>query len=463
MSDNTSRLGDSTARLDSQSTDRIGAQGSNAAGVSFAEGKTVVLNGKTCFIESRLNQPSGEALVYKITIDGKRYALKHYRIDRPLSNTALKALNRIKAHPKNRVIRIHDIGKYNGQDFEIMEFAEGGTLNGYLKTNGAVKNIQQLKNIVRQILEGLRQLHGEYRIIYQDLKPENIYFRDAAKMTIVLADFGISSVMEDNEDEAEVIANLTDLYAAPELARKGDRREVVVTPAVDYFALGITMFELWLGEEPFKGMKPAKRDYIIRNKEVIFPPDMNEDYKALIQGLIDPMPKTRWGDQHIQKWLNGVALSVSNTRSFDEAMGLYKAERFNEAVPLFQALAEQDSARAQNKLGECYYNGNGVGYNEKKAVAWFKKAARNGNADAFFNLGECYELGNGVRQNLDKAVKWYRKAAKQGNTDAQDKYDEITRKKNHQRKELLPIPAVQDTIPTMITAAAVSLCPYSVF
>jgi serine/threonine protein kinase len=428
MIDNTSRIDSGTDRIDG--TMRIGAQGSNDSGEAIDAGKTIVLNGKICTVQSRLNRISGEALVYKVSIDGKPYALKHYRIDRPLSDTAHKALGRIKDRPKNRVVRIYDFGKYNGQDFEIMEFAEGGTLSAYLENSGAVQNIQQLKNIVRQIHEGLRQLHSEYRIIYQDLKPENIYFRDAAQTAIVLADFGISSVMEDDDDEAEVIANLTDLYAAPELARKGDRREVVVTPAVDYFALGITMFELWLGEEPFKGMKPAKRDYIIRNKDVIFPPGMNEDCKALVQGLLDPMPKARWGDQHVQKWLNGVTLSVSATRSYDEAIALYKAGRFDEAVPLLQTLADQGSARAQNKLGECYYNANGVGYGEKKALEWFLKAAKNGNADAFANLGECYELGNGVRQNLDKAAKWYRKAAKQGNTDAKEKYDEIMRKKN---------------------------------
>jgi len=41
----------------------------------------------------------------------------------------------------------------------------------------------------------------------------------------------------------------------------------MVTPAVDYFALGITMLELFLGEKPFKGVKAAKRDvYLFCNR-----------------------------------------------------------------------------------------------------------------------------------------------------------------------------------------------------
>ena len=88
------------------------------------------------------------------------------------------------------------------------------------------------------ITEGLEQLHGYYKVIYQDLKPENIYFRDAGKTSIVLADFGISSVMKGGSEEVEVIASVTDLYAAPELAHKANLKEVIATPSVDYFALG---------------------------------------------------------------------------------------------------------------------------------------------------------------------------------------------------------------------------------
>jgi len=160
------------------------------------------------------------------------------------------------------------------------------------------------------IVEGLEQLHGEHKVIYQDLKPENIYFRDAKKTSLVLADFGISSIMKGYDKEVEVTASITDLYAAPELAHKGNRNEVMVTPAVDYFALGITMFELWLGEKPFKGVKATKRDYMIAEEQVDLPIDMPDDYATLIKGLIKPQRKDRWGNEQVRKWLKGEALAV---------------------------------------------------------------------------------------------------------------------------------------------------------
>jgi alpha-tubulin suppressor-like RCC1 family protein len=117
------------------------------------------------------------------------------------------------------------------------------------------------------------------------------------------------------DEEVEVTASITDLYAAPELAHKANRKEVMATPSVDYFALGITMFELWLGEKPFKGVRDSKRDDLIREGKVDLPIDMPSDYAAIIQGLIKPLRKDRWGNEHVRKWLKGEALAIDSNAS----------------------------------------------------------------------------------------------------------------------------------------------------
>jgi serine/threonine protein kinase len=197
-----------------------------------------------------------------------------------------------------------------------MEFAEGGTLGECLK-KGAIRDAGQLKSIVKMINEGLRQLHDTYNVIYQDLKPDNIYFKDAGKSQIVLADFGVSNVMETVEKKATVAAIITRLYAASELAAKTGQKYVIATPAADYFSLGITMFEMWLGETPFKGIPPVQRDYLISEESVDFPADVPSDYKALIQGLIKPNPKERWGDIQVQQWLAGQPLQGGKQTKVD--------------------------------------------------------------------------------------------------------------------------------------------------
>ena len=310
-SQGTDRMDLGTARMDA-GTARIGdTQGviPTVGGIIFAEGQTIILNGKNCIIENLISKGSGEAVVYKIKMNDKHYALKHYKPNTPLSNTAKKVLTKIKDNPRERVVKIIDIGSYHGQDFEIMEYAEGGTLSEFVRKHGAVRD-SKLKDLAVQINEGLQQLHGFYKIIYQDLKPDNIFFKDAQRTSLVLADFGISSVMQDGSEEVVVIASNTDLYAAPELARKGNNITVEITPAVDYFALGITMYELWLGEQPFKEIKQETRERHIRSGSVIFPINMPDDCKTLIKGLIKLAPNERWGNKDIQKWLKGEILAL---------------------------------------------------------------------------------------------------------------------------------------------------------
>lgn len=83
------------------------------------------------------------------------------------------------------------------------------------------------------------------------------------------------------------------------------------------------------------------------------------------------------------------------------------------SLQVLQEPAEQADLREINKLGEAYYNGNGVQMDEQKAFNLFLQAAERGLAEAQFNLGECYITGSGVNRDLAKAIHWYTKAAEQ--------------------------------------------------
>ena len=69
---------------------------------------------------------------------------------------------------------------------------------------------------------------------------------------------------------------------------------------------------------------------------------------------------------------------------------------------------------AQNFLGVCFENGEGVEQDKAEAAKWFRKAADQGYAGAQYNLGHCYANGYGVKQDRAEAAKWYQKAADQG-------------------------------------------------
>lgn len=88
--------------------------------------------------------------------------------------------------------------------------------------------------------------------------------------------------------------------------------------------------------------------------------------------------------------------------------------------------AEEGNTWAQSKLGNYYYEGNGIEPNLEEAIKWLKKAAENGERLAQLELGEIYK--NDVEFEIPdfavqpepyrEAVKWFRKAAEQGHPDA---------------------------------------------
>ena len=78
------------------------------------------------------------------------------------------------------------------------------------------------------------------------------------------------------------------------------------------------------------------------------------------------------------------------------------------------------SAKAEYRLGNNYYYGQGVPKNYAKAVYWYRKAAKQGYAPAQWQLSNAYGNGQGIPKNYAKAVYWLKKAAKGGYVKAQN-------------------------------------------
>ena len=332
--DATQRLDPATQRLD-EATQRLAAaipapaatpSAAPDRGEFFAAGQHLEFNGVAYEIVRELNAQSGEAVTYVVRESGaagQEWVLKHYR---PGVKVPADLLGKIRDLPHGDIVRVRDFGRRNAQDFEIMEFARGGSLADLLREKGALRDLAALKRIAAEVDAGLQHLHGAIGAIYQDLKPDNILFRDASRSDVVLADFGISSLIAPGSQAATVKAHGTREYAAPELARFGNQTDAQVDAGVDYFALGITLLECWNGQRPFQGVPDAARLAQVRDKTVAFPDGMDAQLATLIKGLINPLPRERWGHAHVQAWLADKPLELEyqatrrpyETRSFND-------------------------------------------------------------------------------------------------------------------------------------------------
>ncbi|HXJ00682.1 MAG TPA: TonB family protein [Micropepsaceae bacterium] len=95
----------------------------------------------------------------------------------------------------------------------------------------------------------------------------------------------------------------------------------------------------------------------------------------------------------------------------EDGQAAYDSEDYAAARRLWQPLAEQGIARAQNNLGVLYENGKGVPQNITEALKWYRLAAGQGYAGAENNLGLIYALGKAVPRDPIRAYMWLDLAA----------------------------------------------------
>ena len=100
-------------------------------------------------------------------------------------------------------------------------------------------------------------------------------------------------------------------------------------------------------------------------------------------------------------------------------------QSYEEAMKWYLMAAGQNHSSAENAIGFFYAKGYGVVANKEEAVKWYKKAAEHGSHVAQYNLALCYLEGNGVEQSRNEAVKWLRKAAEEGYEKAINKLQEM--------------------------------------
>ncbi|MBO4806838.1 MAG: leucine-rich repeat protein [Paludibacteraceae bacterium] len=99
-----------------------------------------------------------------------------------------------------------------------------------------------------------------------------------------------------------------------------------------------------------------------------------------------------------------------------------------EAAKCYLLAAKKGDVEAQWRMAWDYTHGIGVECDYKIAYKWAKEAAEQGDCRAQSLLGSFYLEGNGVEQNYETAAEWYRKAIKNGDKYAKDTLDKLIKK-----------------------------------
>jgi beta-lactam-binding protein with PASTA domain/tRNA A-37 threonylcarbamoyl transferase component Bud32 len=178
------------------------------------------------------------------------------------------------AHPN--VVNVFDQGQDSDMAYLVMEYLSGITLRDLL-TEHKVLTPEQTLDILEAVLSGLAAAHKS-GIVHRDLKPENVLLADDGRIKI--GDFGLARAASANTATGAALLG-TIAYLSPELVTRG-----IADARSDIYAVGIMMYEMLAGEQPFRGEQPMQIAYQHANDSVPTPSTRNPDVPAELDELV---------------------------------------------------------------------------------------------------------------------------------------------------------------------------------
>ncbi len=158
------------------------------------------------------------------------------------------------------IARLLDGGSTEGnQPFFVMEYVEGGPIDGYCKSNNLT--IRQRCELFLRVCEAVAYAHRNL-IMHRDLKPGNILVtQDGAPK---LLDFGVAKLFDSGAGD-EAHTSLTQRPLTPEYASPEQVRGLAVTTATDTYSLALVLYEILTGARArvFADRSPSEVERIV--------------------------------------------------------------------------------------------------------------------------------------------------------------------------------------------------------
>ena len=233
------------------------------------------------------------------------------------------------------IVRMDSFSQDKRYIFIIMEFVSGGELFKYLRRVGKFNKIQAAfyGAQVAMIWEYIHSLN----VIYRDLKPENLLIDKTGYLK--LADFGFAKIVP---TRTYTLCG-TPEYLAPEvILNKGHGK------AVDWWTLGVLIYEMLVGIDPFNDPDPMAMYQNILKGVLKFPKHVDSDSKSIIKHLLESDLSKRYGN------LKNQAQDVKDHRFFDHInwKSLYDRTLQAPYVPPVKAETDTSNFTAVDKIDD---------------------------------------------------------------------------------------------------------------
>jgi TonB family protein len=188
------------------------------------------------------------------------------------------------AHPN--IVSVFDVG----EDYFVMEYLEGSTLQVILRDRGQLP-VDDALRILSPLADALDYAHRS-GIVHRDIKPGNVFVLADGRPKLM--DFGVAH-LESSAMTAQGHFFGSPSYMAPEQVSGGQ-----VMASADLFSLGVVAYEMITGHRPFEGASITAIMYRVVNEEAPAPRQWDFDlpavYDDIFRRALSKSPDHRYPD-----------------------------------------------------------------------------------------------------------------------------------------------------------------------
>jgi serine/threonine protein kinase len=238
----------------------------------------------------------GMASIYRArrTADNREVAIKilpiHLAANETLRQRFMREARMASRLQHPYILPVYDFGEDDSVPYIVMKLIDGGTLADLIRYKGPLP-IRVVARVLTQVADALDHAHDQ-GVIHRDIKPENILFESNGHA--YLGDFGIARIHEATGELTGQGGFLgTAAYASPEQCRGEE-----LTSASDIYSLGIVLYEMLTGTQPFEGSTPLA----VMHQQISEPPPNPLKYRPelpveitdVIRKALAKLPQVRY-------------------------------------------------------------------------------------------------------------------------------------------------------------------------
>ena len=237
----------------------------------------------------------GKVMLVQRKTTGELFALKTVQkkrlIETHKAHTIIAERNSLMKAKHPFIVRLCFAFQTPAKFYLGLEYASGGELFYHMERCGALP-VPEVRLYVAEIALALSYLHS-LGIVYRDLKPENVMLDK--KGHVKLTDFGLSKdIFQTNF--TNTICGTTE-YLSPEVVLRNQ-----YDYGVDWWALGVLMYEMLTENTPFDNPNRSKMLQDIVHSQPAFPESLPEEAVEVMRALLQKDPKNRPNIEQLKKF-----------------------------------------------------------------------------------------------------------------------------------------------------------------